>query len=277
MTCLRIVTGASGLIGAALTGYLAQLPGKLLALDTRPADTTTGHQVLIADCAGQRFAELLAAHLDGVARAELFHTAGLVPGLARIADTPPEDFARTLAGTLTATYATLRTFARTTRERDLPAAAVLLSSAGATRAHRYLVAYDAAKAATESLVRSFTLEYGTRLAVRAVAPGPLAQSASTAADGDRLPALLALVPRGAYTDLGDLVRALTAFGGPCFDSSAGHTLTLDGGLSIQLRPAALERPPGPAGIPRPLTGDPDTGSHDSTPAAPDGQPVRGTR
>lgn len=130
---------------------------------------------------------------------------------------------------------------------------------------------------SRSLVRSFTLEYGKRLAARAVALGPLAQSASTAADGDRLPALLALVPRGTYMGLGDLARALTAFGGPCFDSSAGHTLTLDGGLSVQLRPAAVERPPGPADIPRPIAEDPDIGSHGSTPAAPARRAVGGTR
>ncbi|MFJ1591029.1 hypothetical protein ACIOD0_12415 [Kitasatospora albolonga] len=53
----------------------------------------------------------------------------------------------------------------------MPAAAVLLRSVGARRAHRYLVGYDAAKAGTESLVRSFTLEFAGHLAVRAVARG----------------------------------------------------------------------------------------------------------
>ncbi|MGW7006137.1 SDR family oxidoreductase [Streptomyces sp. NPDC054933] len=271
MTCVRFVTGASGLIGAALTRHLSQLPGKLLAVDTRPTKAA-GHPVIGVDATSEQFADLLAAHLPGAERAELYHTAGHVPSLARIADTPTETFDRIVAANLTATYTVLRAFALTARQHQVPAAAVLLSSAGATRAHRYLVAYDAAKAAIESLARSFTLEYGADLAVRAVAVGPVAESATTAADGDRLPALVALVPRGRYTAVADVARALTAFGGPCFDSAAGHTLTLDGGLSVQLRPAAVERPPGYAQSPSDTCEPADTG-HFTAPA----EPLGGTR
>ncbi|MGH3887187.1 MAG: SDR family oxidoreductase [Pseudonocardiaceae bacterium] len=259
MTCARIVTGARGLVGATLADHLAQLPGTLLAIDTRPAR----HQVIGADAAGEEFPALLATHLRSASRAELYHTAGHIPELARITDILPQDFARTVADNLTTTYSALRTFALTTRQLNVPAAAVVLSSVGASRAHRYLVGYDAAKAGIESLVRSFTVEFGAELAVRALALGPLAQSASTAADGDRLPALLALVPRGTYADLYDVAHAIAAFGGPEFDATAGHTLTLDGGLSIQLRPAGIERPPADARTPRPAREEVDTGHHPS--------------
>ena len=76
--------------------------------------------------------------------------------------------------------------------------------------------------------------------------GPIAASASTAADGDRAADLVALVPRGTYLHLDDLAAALAAFATPAFDSACGHPLTLDGGLSVQLRPATVERPPDPA-------------------------------
>jgi NAD(P)-dependent dehydrogenase (short-subunit alcohol dehydrogenase family) len=251
VNCVRIVTGASGLIGAALTRHLAHLPGALLAVDTRRGQHTNQPPVTVADITADGFTELLAAHVRGAERAELYHAAGHHPALSRIRDTPINDFAWTITDNLTATYTLLRAFALTTSRDHIPAAAVLLSSIGAARAHRYLVAYDAAKAGIESLTRSFTLEFGDHLAVRAVAIGPIAQSATTAADGGRLPALTGLVPRGRYADLDDIAAAIAAFASPCFDAATGHTLTLDGGLTIQLRPAAIERPPEEATDPHP--------------------------
>ncbi|MGH3888066.1 MAG: hypothetical protein ACRDSZ_16150 [Pseudonocardiaceae bacterium] len=44
---------------------------------------------------------------------------------------------------------------------------------------------------------NLALEYGSRLSVRAFALGPLAESTSTAADGEELPALVRLVPLAA--------------------------------------------------------------------------------
>ncbi|MFF9795462.1 SDR family NAD(P)-dependent oxidoreductase [Streptomyces bacillaris] len=258
MTCLRVVTGASGMIGAALTRHLAQLPGTLLPLDTHPGPAPAHPDMVLADVTGPDFVTLLTEQMHGQERAELYHIAGHVPGLARITDTPTEDFARTVADNLTTTYTALRAFALATRQAGVPAAAVLLSSVGARRAHRYLVGYDAAKAGTESLVRSFTLEFGQHLAVRAVALGPIAQSATTAADGERSSALVSLVPHGTYADLEDVARAVAAFGSPHFDTATGHTLTLDGGLTIQLRPAAIERPPADT------DGAPETAGHGHT-------------
>jgi gluconate 5-dehydrogenase len=244
VSTVRVVTGANGLIGAALTRRLAARPGTLLALDPGAGPGAGDLPITPLDAAGPAAADLLGRHLAHADRAELYDAAGTVPALARIADTPASAFVTDLAHTAT-TYAILRTFALTTARATVPAAAVVLSSVGATRAHRYLPGYDAARAATESIVRAFTLEF-PHLAARAIAVGPIAQSASTAADGDHLPALLGLVPRGHYTDLGDIAAAVEAFAHPCFDSAAGHTLTLDGGLSIQLRPATVERPPTPA-------------------------------
>jgi len=239
----RVVTGAAGFIGSAVTRYLAQLPGTLLALDTETPDSDS--DTVRMDSAGPQFEDLLDQHMRGTQRAELIHTAAKHPPLATIADTSPDTFAAHLNDLVTA-YATVRTFARATERHDIPASAVLLSTVGATRAHRYLPGYDAARAGIESLARAFTLEY-SHLSVRTVAVGPVAQSASTAADGPLLPALLALVPRGAYADIGDIAAALAAFAAPCFDAAAGHILTLDGGLSVQLRPASAERPPAGTG------------------------------
>lgn len=234
---LRVVTGAAGQIGAALTAHL-RTRGPVLAVDSRPAP-----EVVEAEVTSAAFAALLRDQLPGIERVELFHTAALLGPRMPITRTAPAAFATLVHDNLTPTYAVLRTLALAVEEHELTAAAIVLSSAGATKAHRYQPAYDAAKAGAETLVRSFTLEHGRRLSTRAVAVGPLAESASTAADGERAAELVGLVPRGTYMGLDELVQALAAFATPPFDAACGHTLTLDGGLTAQLRPATVERPP----------------------------------
>ncbi|GAA1109872.1 SDR family oxidoreductase [Nocardiopsis exhalans] len=237
-TVLRVVTGAAGQIGGSLTTHL-RARGPVLAVDRRPAPG-----VVEVDVASEEFAMLLRERLTPMTgRVELFHTAAHLGPRIPIAHTSPAAFSALVHDNLTAAYVALRALVMVLEERDLKASAVVLSSVGATRAHRYQPAYDAAKAGVESLVRSFTLEHGARLCPRAVAVGPLAESASTAADGERADDLIALVPRGTYMHLAELVEALDAFASPAFDGACGHTLTLDGGLSSQLRPAAIERPP----------------------------------
>jgi gluconate 5-dehydrogenase len=240
MTVARVVIGAAGFIGRRLCGQLASQPGSLLAVDVTAAPYANPPIVHVEP---GDLSDVLASHLAGSARAELFYAAGRVPDLARTVDVSVDAFAAAIADNLTNAYATLRDFAEATEHLGIPAAAVVLSSVGAHRAHRYLVGYDAAKAGLESVVRSFALEYGSRLSTRAVAVGPIAQSASTAADGAQLLELVQLVPQQRYLDLDEVAAAILAFGGPAFDGATGHTLVLDGGLTIQLRPVNVERPP----------------------------------
>ncbi|MGH3832365.1 MAG: SDR family oxidoreductase [Pseudonocardiaceae bacterium] len=237
----RVVVGAAGQVGSALAAHLRSVPGGLVAVDRVSGDSPV--PVIGCDVTGPAFADLLAARLAGCARAELYHTAGWVPPLARINDTPTDAFATALTRNLTSTYAPLRAFALATGRLDLHAAAVVVTSVGAHRAHRYHVGYDAAKAGVESVVRSLALEYGSRLSVRAFALGPLAESTSTAADGEAAPALVQLVPLGRYARVAEVAEAIALFGGPAFDPVNGHTLTFDGGLSVQLRPVEVERAP----------------------------------
>lgn len=219
----RVVVGAAGQVGSALAAHLRSVPGGLVAVDRVSGDGPV--PVIGCDVTDPAFADLLTARLADCTRAKIYHTAGWVPPLARINDTPTD------------------AFALTADRLDLSAAAVAVTSVGAHRAHRYHVGYDAAKAGVESVVRSLALEYGSRLSVRAFALGPLAESSSTAADGEAAPALVRLVPLGRYARLAEVAEAIALFGGPAFDPANGHTLTFDGGLSVQLRPVEVERVP----------------------------------
>lgn len=237
----RVVVGAAGQVGSALAAHLRSVPGRLVAVDRVSSDGPV--PVIGCDVTDPAFSDLLALRLADCTRAELYHTAGWVPPLARVDDTPTDTFATAVTQNLTSAYAALRAFALAAGRLDLDAAAVAVTSVGAHRAHRYHVGYDAAKAGVESVVRTLALEYGARLSVRAFALGPLAESTSTAADGEVAPALVRLVPLGRYARLAEVAEAISLFGGPAFDPANGHTLTFDGGLSVQLRPVEVERAP----------------------------------
>jgi NAD(P)-dependent dehydrogenase (short-subunit alcohol dehydrogenase family) len=56
-------------------------------------------------------------------------------------------------------YASAHDFAEVTSSLRIPAAITFLGSVGATRSHRYKIAYDAAMAGVEALTRGFALEY----------------------------------------------------------------------------------------------------------------------
>lgn len=240
MSRLRIVTGAAGQIGAALTQHLRRHAGYVVAVDTRP-----GPDIVVADVTCPSFGMLLREQVerDEVTRVELFHAAAILGPRVPIARTSLEEFTTLVQANLASAFSALAAVADLLEESQLNGSAVVLSSVGAHRAHRYQPAYDAAKAGAESLVRSFALEHGGRLAPRAIAVGPIAESSSTASDGPYASDLVALVPRGSYMKLSDLTAALDAFAGPAFDAACGQVLVLDGGLSVQLRPAAIERPP----------------------------------
>ncbi len=248
MSTARIVVGAAGLLGSAVSTCLRSYPGTLLAVDRAgPTDGSAAQSnaapVVVLDATTAAFADLLTEFLAGCSRAELYHTAGAVPPLRSFDDTTAEEFATAVEENLTAAYLVLHRFARVTGRLDIAASAVVVTSVGAHRAHRYLVGYDAAKAGVESVVRSLALEHGSRLSPRTIALGPVAESPSTAADGARLPALVRLVPRQRYAHLDEVARAVALFGDPSFDAATGQTLILDGGLSVQLRPMDAERSP----------------------------------
>lgn len=242
----RIVTGARGLVGQALTHHLAEAPGKLLAIDATSDEVSgaEGIETCRVDCRSTEFSDIVADFLGGAPRFELFHTAGSVPEPTHITDIDVDDFRAVIDDNLASAYAAMRTTARIARKSEISGSLTVLGSVGATRAHRYKAAYDAAKAGVEALVRSFAVEYGAYgISSRLVAVGPIAESASTAQDGAYAEALVRLVPLQRYARVAEIATAVATFGGAAFDMANGHTITLDGGLSQQLRPLDIERPP----------------------------------
>jgi gluconate 5-dehydrogenase len=248
----RIVVGARGLLGHALVTHLASLPGRLLAVDAAPEPQPDplagvwvgGVPVATVDCRDREFVEMTHEFVQGAGRVELYQAAGAVGRRARIKETSLDMFRAVMEGNLLTCYAAMRAVAETARVEGATGSLTVIGSVGASKAHRYQIAYDAAKAGVESLARGFALEYGPHgISTRVVAIGPVAESASTAADGPLRQALVDLVPLGRYPAVAEIAYAIAVVGSPTFDPANGETISLDGGLSKQLRPASVERPP----------------------------------
>lgn len=115
---------------------------------------------------------------------------------------------------------------------------VNISSNGARRGHRGRVAYDASKGALEAASRSLALElapYGIR--VNNVVPGAIRTSRWDDLSSEALARRRTLIPLG-REGVPDDVAGVVAF--LCSDDGAyitGDTITVDGGVMAQLRPA----------------------------------------
>ncbi|GIH11215.1 hypothetical protein Rhe02_92820 [Rhizocola hellebori] len=240
---LRIVVGAGGLVGTAIARHAANTDGDAVAVDLALATAPLSAEHLQLDATSEDFAQWLASAIADRSRVELYYAAGQVAPLCRVTDTPPAAFEKAMHDLVVAYTVTSR-FAETTRQAGIAASIVIIGSIGAHQAHRYMIGYDASRAGLESVARGLALEYGQHgVTTRVLAVGPIAESATTQADGELLPALARLVPTQRYAPIDQIAAAAIAYGGPAFDYANGHTLRLDGGLTIQLRPSDIERRP----------------------------------
>jgi NAD(P)-dependent dehydrogenase (short-subunit alcohol dehydrogenase family) len=235
----RIVVGAAGFIGRAIIEHLASEDDRVIAVDPE----LFGPNSVRSAADPETIAATVKPLARPGARIELIYAAGTHPPLRAMSDTPANEVARALLDTVDA-YAAMRTFAQTVAKSPAAGSIVFISTVGASHPHRYLAGYDAARAAAESIVRSIAVEYGRRgVTARTLAVGPVRESSSTAADGGLAAALVDLVPTGTYASVADIAAVAAALAGPAFDCVNGHTITADGGLTVQLRPSAIERGP----------------------------------
>lgn len=129
-----------------------------------------------------------------------------------------------------------------------------LSSGGATRSHRGMIAYDASKGGIEALTRGLALElgpYGVR--VNALVPGLIATDPNEAADSLRRRDETVPLGRGGTAD--DLAGPAVFLASDDARYVTGARLVVDGGVLVQQRSPQVE--------PFPVSGFPEVPRDDS--------------
>lgn len=246
-----MIAGSSGHLGTALAGHYLDQRNTVWGFDAEPAPGLTdgAHAARWAfrgvDLRDERGVEAafrsLVEEAGSVPRA-LICAAGMTDRHASVLATSADAVRAQIDANFVSNFNIARTYARSVTDRGLSGSIVFLGSAGATRSHRHQCAYDAAKAALESLCRTMALELSPKgISVNTVAIGPIEDSPSSRKDAVHRDALRQLVPIGRYASLDEVCRIIDAVVSMETPYFTGQTLTADGGLTVQLRPAAIER------------------------------------
>lgn len=231
MTRAALVTGSSGLVGAAVAARLVADGWHVVGIDrVAPADPP-GWETELADLATD----------DGLARAVglaerladltlLVNNAGVTGPRRHPADVTVAEWDAAQAINVRPVLALSLAVARRWIAAGVAGAVVNVSSPGATRAHLHRAVYDATKGAVEALTRALAVdlgEYGIR--VNAVVPAQVEP-------GPAVPPRPSLpLRRGARP--GDVAAAVAYLASDQAAATTGHALAVDGGLLAQARNA----------------------------------------
>jgi 3-oxoacyl-[acyl-carrier protein] reductase len=161
-----------------------------------------------------------------------------------------EDFWDTvLTQNLKSMYLCSQRAARLLAEQKKPGAIVNISTYGAARAQREMVAYDAAKGGVEAATRAMALDlapWGIR--VNAVGPGPVATPSFLEVfdTPEKIDRMRRAVPLERLGQPADIAGAVLYFASDDAAFVTGQVLYVDGGALAQLRPPSytpnLKRP-----------------------------------
>jgi NAD(P)-dependent dehydrogenase (short-subunit alcohol dehydrogenase family) len=234
-----LVTGATGVVGAAVTHDLLRRSRRVIATYTqsvpavealREAAQPGQLETVRADLSGPSGIELLVAELDSraIPVSGFVHAAALVDHTA-IADLEMARFGEVLAVNVTSAYA----IARALVGDGFLESVVLFSSIGSAFPDLGSAAYTTSKGAVEALTRALALELAP-VRVNAVAPG-VVRSHRTMRDpllsGSEFTANIPLGDLVDPTALSDVVAFLL---GPRSRAMTGQILRVDGGHSLKI-------------------------------------------
>lgn len=245
---VALVTGASYGIGAACALALAQR-GYDVALTATRVENLRETAAAVAACGRRAYAVALdlraqasiAATVDSV-MAEfgridvLVNNAGTTSG-SKALDVTPEEWAAVIDTNLTGTFCMTQLVARQLVRARRPGCIISVTSTHGMIGAPGRPAYGISKAAVIHMTRMLAVEwaqYGIR--VNSVAPGrvdtPSPLRAAQTADPRHMAAMAGKVPLGRVATSEDVAGAVAYLASPEASYITGHTLVVDGGLTI---------------------------------------------
>jgi NAD(P)-dependent dehydrogenase (short-subunit alcohol dehydrogenase family) len=244
---IAIVTGAARNIGAAVARRLAEDGAFVVLADIEPAvhevaerlgaDRAVAHSVDVGakEDVDRLFDDTLARF--GTVDVLVNNAAVVLGAVRHFLELDEELWNRVIGVNLTGTYLCSARAARCMAEQRR-GVIVNVSSGGATRAHRGMVAYDASKGAIEAFTRALALDlapYGIRAV--GVVPGLIQQEGQSAESIERTARTVPLGRIGLPEDVAPAVSFLVS------DDAAyitGSLIVVDGAVLVQQRSPQVE-------------------------------------
>ena len=253
---VAIVTGSGQGIGRGIAERFAH-EGAAVVLNDMNAEVLTRAEAALAEQGGRVLgvsadvssaadvARLFDAAIDRFGTLDiLVNNAAWATPIAHFLDMTEEFWDTVIRTNLKSMFLCSQRAARYWAEAKKPGAIVNLSSFGAARAHREMVAYDATKGGIEAATRAMAMDlapWGIR--VNAIGPGPIATPALLALlkTAENIERMRKTVPLERLGEPADIAGAALFFASDDAAFVTGQVLYVDGGAVAQLRPAAFER------------------------------------
>ena len=245
---VAIVTGGASGLGEATARLLAGEGGRVVVADHsvergQAVAESLGAAALFAACDVTDETQVAAAFDAAVERwgrvDGAFANAGIVGVVGPIADTPMDQFDRTIAVLLRGVFVTVKHAARTIQASGNGGSIVMTSSVAGVHGGLGPHAYSVAKAGVVGLARSAAAELAAhRIRVNAVAPGSIPTSMTAhvmTGDADALDAAVESI--GSRSPLGrsglpiDIAEAVLYLLGDAGSYVTGQTLVVDAGIT----------------------------------------------
>ncbi|MBX3012305.1 MAG: SDR family oxidoreductase [Caldilineaceae bacterium] len=258
---VAIVTGGAQGIGAGISSRLAAEGAAVVVADLNAEKaeaqvatiTANGGTALAVRCDVSEQAQVAAlfdqtlAHFGRVDilvnnAALVHHPASNVNFLELTAETWHRSLAVNLTGMFYCSQRAARIMVKQVVEKRGNGGAIIsLSSGGATRAHRQLMAYDTTKGGIEAATRAMAVDLAPwNIRVNAIAPGNITVSNSLggAVGPEAARGTIPLGHPGLPADIGATAAFLAADDGAYI---TGQCIWVDGGMAAQLRSPAVDR------------------------------------
>jgi len=174
----------------------------------------------------------------------LVNNAAWAAPIAHFLDMTEEFWDTVLTTNLKSMFLCSQRAAQLLAEQKKPGAIVNISTFGAARAHREMVAYDASKGGVEAATRAMAMDLAPwRIRVNAVGPGPIATPSLLALlkTEENIERMRKTIPLERLGEPDDIASAVLFFASDDASFVTGQVLYVDGGVVAQLRPAVCER------------------------------------